>query len=102
METCISCFVKDNQRTWFNYLSNVQLVLNNLNLFADFTPNFLMFLRKLIFDAFLHFNNSFDNLTLLEIGENNIFLFSIFVFALNSLCELFVKVQAYLLKAFIF
>lgn len=97
VETCISCLVGQDQRTWSKYLPHIQLALNNsVNLATDFTPNFLMFGRELIFDASLHrFSNSFDNLDHLEVGERNSFALS-----LSSLSDIFVKVQASLLKAY--
>lgn len=97
IETCISCFVKDDQRTWSKFLAHVQLALNNsVSLATDYTPNFLMFGRELIFDASLHrFSNSLENLSEVELGDRKSFAFS-----LKSLCDVFVKVQAHLLKAY--
>lgn len=86
-----------DHRTWSKFLPHVQLALNNsVNLATDFTPNFLMFGRELIFDASLHrFSNSIEDLSQLELGSRDSFVYS-----LNSLSEIFVKVQNNLFKAY--
>lgn len=97
IETCISCFVENDHRTWSKFLPHVQLALNNsVSLATDYTPNFLMFGRELIFDASLHrFSNSLESLSQLELGDRNSFAYS-----LKSLSDIFVKVQTHLLKAY--
>lgn len=76
VETCISCFDKDDHRTWSKFLPHVQLALNSsVNLATDFTPNFLMFGRELIIYASLHhISNSFDNLAQLEGWDRNTYV----------------------------
>ncbi|RVE40883.1 hypothetical protein evm_014465 [Chilo suppressalis] len=97
VETCISCFVRNDHRTWSKFLPHVQLALNSsVNLAMEFTPNFLMFGRELIVDASLHrFSNSFDNLTQIDLFDR-----SAFAHSLSSLESIFVKVTRTLFKAY--
>lgn len=97
LETCISCFVKDDHRTWSKFLPHVQLALNSSeNLATEFTPNFLMFGREVIVDAALHrVSNSVNNLDEVQLGNRQSYAES-----LNTLGTIFEKVTSSLLKAY--
>lgn len=97
VETCISCFVQEDHRTWSKFLSHIQLALNSsVNLATEFTPNFLMFGREVIIDASLHrFSNSLNDLSEVDIVDR-----SNFAFSLSSLEAIFEKVTTSLLKAY--
>lgn len=62
VETCLACYVEDDQRNWSKFLPHVQVALNNtISLATGYTPSFLFFGRELCFDGSLHKFNSLSD-----------------------------------------